>query len=96
MMLPSSGINHIALDWVGQRLYLTNLESSRITISVVSLDSLMPPREILRMFVTGVNMVDVTLSPYAGYVIYEISCDLDCGLVENLLFKFQVLALLFF
>jgi len=60
------GVDHVALDWVGRRLYLTYLDSSSINISVVPLDNRMSSREILRMSVSGFDMVDITLSPYAG------------------------------
>ena len=66
MTLSSSVVNHIELDWVGRRLYLTYLEGGTLIIHEVSLDSLTPPREILSMSVADVTMVDVTLSPYAG------------------------------
>ena len=61
-------VSSLALDWVGRRLYIAQIQSATLNIQVLALDNPVVPDEIVTRSVSGDTMVKITLSPFAGYV----------------------------
>ena len=58
-------VGDLAFDWVGRRLYITQILNGNLVIQVLVLDSV-EMNEIVNNAVPSDTMVKITLSPYAG------------------------------
>ena len=58
-------ISDLALDWVGRRIYIAQIQNTNLVIRALALDSV-EMNEIVSKPVPSDTMVKITLSPYAG------------------------------
>ena len=56
----------LALDWVGRRLYIAQIQNTNLIIQALTLDNLAELVEVVNKTVSSGTMVKITLSPYAG------------------------------
>ena len=57
--------NDLALDWVGRRLYIAQIQNNIVSIRVLALDNI-EMEELVNTSVPSNAMVKITLSPYTG------------------------------
>ena len=59
-------VSSLALDWVGRRLYITQIQDTTLIIQVLALDNPTALDEVVRQNVASGVTVKTTLSPYTG------------------------------
>ena len=57
--------NDLALDWVGRRLYIAQIQNNIVSIRVLALDNI-EMEELVNKSVPSNATVKITLSPYTG------------------------------
>ena len=65
LFTPLSMVSGLALDWVGRRLYVAQIQSTNLVIQALALDNV-EMNEIVTKVVASNTMVKITLSPYTG------------------------------
>ena len=58
-------VSSLALDWVGRRLYIAQIQNTNLVIQALALDNV-EMNEIVTKVVASNTMVKITLSPYTG------------------------------
>ena len=59
-------VTSLALDWVGRRLYIAQVQNTNLNIRVVTLDNLEDMDNVVNSSVSNDAVVKITLSPYIG------------------------------
>ena len=59
-------VSSLALDWVGHRLYITQIQDTTLIIQPLALDNPTALDEVVRQDVASGVTVKTTLSPYTG------------------------------
>ena len=65
LFTPLPMVSDLALDWVGRRLYIAQIQSTNLVIQALALDNV-EMNEIVTKVVASNTMVKITLSPYTG------------------------------
>ena len=59
-------VSSLTLDWVGRRLYITQIQDTTLIIQALALDNPTALDEVVRQNVSSGVTVKTTLSPYTG------------------------------
>ena len=59
-------VSSLTLDWVGRRLYITQIQDTTSIIQALALDNPTALDEVVRQNVASGVTVKTTLSPYTG------------------------------